>query len=167
MIRGERGKNFRGVRWIWAAVALIVAFFLFLYLSYYTPTRYVPAAPSGVSRDWHKLFDPANPASGLSLVGRQFELTRTKVLDVAGNTGFWIGPTQPPQNPQQESLKLFVLRGKAQAPVRPGEVISITGVIEKLPADPQAAWHLDAKTAAQLAPEKVYLLANRIAPAVE
>ncbi|MCL5744331.1 MAG: hypothetical protein M1541_10460 [Acidobacteria bacterium] len=148
-----------------------MAFFLFLYLGYYTPTRYVPTVPSAgalpAGQPGIEWFQTLNPEGGLSLVGREFELTKTKVLDVAGDTGFWIGPTQPPQNPRQEGLKLFVLRGRTQTALRPGEDISITGVIERLPADPQAAWHLDAKTAAQLAPQKVYLLANRIAPAVE
>lgn len=188
MIQSERGEKFKGVRWIWAAVALIVAFFVVLYLNYYTPNRFVPTGPSGVpngtttvmpgygtpnagavaaGQPGNYWFQTLNPDGGLSLAGRPFELTKAKVLEVAGNAGFWIGPTEPPANPRQQSLKLFVFRANANTPVKPGEFVMLIGVIEKLPSDPQAAWHVDRKTASELAAQKVYLRVTRIQPALE
>lgn len=188
MIQSERGGKFKGVRWVWAAVALIVAFGVVLYLNYYSPNRFVPTGPSGVpngtttvmpgygtpnagvvaaGQPGNYWFQTLNPEGGLSLVGRPFELTKAKVLEVVGNAGFWIGPTELPANSQQQSLKLFVLRANVDTPVTPGAFISLIGVIEKLPLDPRAAWHVDQKTPSELAAQKVYLRANRIQPAVE
>lgn len=106
------------------------------------------------------VFDPAVAAD---LAGRPVQFTGVNVLDVVGDSTFWIG---------NDAGRLFVVLDEVPTPNTPvegrydinaGQTISLTGTLESLPA-PDALrndWKLDDATLKGLEGYTLYLRAQR------
>jgi len=100
-----------------------------------------------------------------TLAGRRVQFNNVKVQSVVADRGFWIGPSA--------SQRLFVVLNEERSPnsptegrvdVNPGQTVSISGTLRKLPM-PQAAqqqWGLSAADSAAVQKEQIYLHADQV-----
>lgn len=104
----------------------------------------------------------ADPAA---LVGRRVELTDVTVRSVVGDKTFWVGPSAAQQ------AFVFLLEEpssgspvEGQVDVNPGQQVSITGVVEKLPPLDQARqmFDLSSTNSGTLKNEQVYVVAKQV-----
>jgi hypothetical protein len=106
----------------------------------------------------------ADDADQSKYVNQNASFANVTVQSVVGDRGFWIGP--------DTSRQLFVVidennAGKSDNIVQvvPGQVLTVSGQLEKLPPLDQAPaeWGLDASSSAALANQQVYLHATHVA----
>lgn len=104
----------------------------------------------------------ADPAA---LVGRRVELTDVTVRSVVGDKTFWVGPSDGQQAfvfLLEETSSNSAVEG--QVDVNPGQQVSITGVVEKLPPLDQARqmFDLSSTNSGMLKNEQVYVVAKQV-----
>ncbi len=90
-------------------------------------------------------------------VGRQVELTSVPVLEAYPGIGIFIGTDE----------RSYFVRSQTLPKVARGQHVSITGVIERVPADPARTWNLPPAAVYTLNGQTIYVQASsvRIVPA--
>lgn len=105
----------------------------------------------------------AGSPNAASFAGRPASFVNVPVQSVVGDTGFFVGPSANQQ--------LFVAidegaanQGEGRVQVQPGQAVTLSGVIDRLPPLEQAPaeWGLNASNSAQFANQQVYLRANQV-----
>ncbi len=160
--------------WLWLFIVIAVAICVWLYLGHWTDKRVaangtpaVPAAGTTAVPDFgtpagavvtagepgNTWFVDMDTKKAQSLVGRHFDLTDTEVKQVVSDVAFWIGPVakNPADNKHTPEHRMLVVRdpasGTAHLHVANGEQVTLMGVIEKMPGNPESAWKLDPASA--------------------
>ena len=107
----------------------------------------------------------AGSPNAASFAGRPASFVNVPVQSVVGDTGFFVGPNA--------NQLLFVAldegaanQGEGRVQVQPGQAVTVSGVIDRLPPADQAPaeWGLNGSNSAQFANQQVYLRANQVVP---
>ncbi len=100
----------------------------------------------------------------LPLVGRRVLLSNVKVQSMAGDRGFWIGPSDAQRLFVRMDKDFTAGRGEKIVNVNQGQIRTLGGVINRLPSQEEMKkqWGLSASEAARLERDRIYLEADNI-----
>ena len=159
----------RGVpAWAWLLIVLILVALLWWLFTLVNDNRRAAAAdqqPVVSAPPLTDLSSIAGASDKLSLAGRKAQFTNVTVQSVVGDKTFWIGPSKDKQ--------LFVVLNEQPSPnktvegqvnVNPGQTVTVTGVIKKLPsmAEARKQWQLSDANSTTLANQQIYLAADHV-----
>ncbi len=94
------------------------------------------------------------PQAMAALIGRRAQLSDAVVLDVVGDTTFWVGSSLA------ESVLVYLEEERDDdLQVEPGQVVRLTGLVKPSPsaAEIEEAWELDPDTAEAVVGDRVYV----------
>ncbi len=134
-----------------------------------TQTVVVTPTPGGTNND--AVSEPitdvgiiATAPTQQSLANKQVQLTNVTAQSVVGDRTFWVGSNNAQQLFVVLSPPLDAGSAENRVVVKPGQTVSVTGVLKPMPTPQQAEteWGLSAEEAQAIGNQTLYLQANQI-----